>query len=256
MSARHDDDLFRYLEDDLSVAEAKALEAELAEAPELADRLDEDRALIEALREPDDAFAEVDLVAGVRSRLAAEPARTRGKGRLFAAAGALAVAAGFALFFVPRGATEDGFRAKGVAANTAGKWAGVKAFVVHADSTPRPLGEALSSEDSVVFTYTNLGERPYSHLMIFGVDAAGAVHWYYPAWSDASENPSAVRIRGDSGDVPLPDRVAHDLPSGRYVIHAVFMRSPKTVREAEALIEYDDARFADAHVQRIEVEVP
>lgn len=251
MSARHDDDIFRYLEDDLSVAEAKALEAELA-SPELADRLDADRALIDALRAPDDGVANVDLVAGVRARIAAsEPKRSRWP----AYAGALAVAAGFALFFFPRGASEDGFRAKGLSTATEDKWAGVKAFVVEADATSRPLDAALDSGANVVFTYTNLGERPYDYLMIFGVDAEGAVHWYYPAWTDASENPAAVRIRGESGDVPLPDRVAHDLPSGRYVIHAVFMRSPKTVREAEALIEHDGARFADAHVQRIEVDV-
>ncbi|MEQ9501879.1 MAG: hypothetical protein RIT81_33715 [Deltaproteobacteria bacterium] len=252
MSPRHEDDLLRYLEEDLSVAEAKALEAELAESPDLAAQLDEERALIEALAEPDDELAEIDLVAGVRERLDRREAPRRS--RWFAAVGALAVAASVALVFAP--SEDDGFRAKGVASTGAEKWAGVKAFVVHGDATPRPLSAELSSDDSVVFTYTNLGDSPYSHLMIFGVDEAGGVHWYYPAWNDAAANPSAVQIRPNSGDVPLPDRVAHDLPSGRYVINAVFLRAPKTVREAEALIQYDGGRFADAHVQRIEVKVP
>lgn len=247
---RRSDELFRYLEEELAVARAKEIEAELATSTDLAAALEEDRALIDSLRSPDPSVANIDLVAGVRRRIEEEaPRSVAARARRWLVP--LALAAGLALVYVPR--ADDGFTAKGLSGGD--KWAGVKAYVIESDAAPRPLGDTLARDDSVVFTYTNLGDDPYAYLMIFGVDEAGEVHWYYPAYTDAATDPAAVRIRSESGDAPLPDRIAHDLSGGRFVINAVFLREPLTVKAVEAALARGES-FEDAHVQRIEVKVP
>lgn len=248
-----DEELFALAEDELVTSRANEIRADAETSPELAERIEESEALLSMLAEPDPELADVDLVAGIRTRLDAPPPK---KNHRWWWAGAVAAAAAMAFVPLAREQIDDGeFTAKRAISKDADRWAGVKAYVVEASGTTRPLGTALTSEDSVVFTYSNLGAAPYDYLMIYGVDVENDVHWYYPAYTDANTDPAAVRILPGTGDAPLPDRVAHDLPSGRYVLHAVFMRDRRTVKAVERAVgEIESAK--DVHVQRIEVVVP
>src|SRR5690606_37669864 len=58
-----------------------------------------------------------------------------------------------------------------------------------------PVRDRIDSSAPLAFAYTNPAGARY--LLIFGRGADGRIHWYYPEWSDARENPAAVPILGN-----------------------------------------------------------
>jgi hypothetical protein len=138
-----------------------------------------------------------------------------------------------------------GMRAKSAGAGAAGapeRWAGISAYRVAGGRAPERLGGRISPDDGLLFTYTNLGPRPFTHLMIFAVDASGQVRWFHPAYQEAGTNPASIPIQTNA-NVPLAEVVSHPFAPGPAVVHALFSRRPVHVREVEAWI----ARRPAAH---------
>lgn len=125
-------------------------------------------------------------------------------------------------------AEADGFTARGAAA---------PALVVEtlaADGTLRTVSGRIHAGDEVVFRYHNANRRPW--LMIFGVDASGAIRWYHPAWTDPSQDPAAVPTQPTAALVLLPEAVVHPLVPGRMTLHLVLSDTRLHVRQVERLI--------------------
>ena len=135
------------------------------------------------------------------------------------------------------------FRAKSAAPTrtSPGRWAGIQAYYVAAGSAPQRLAsQHLPADAGLLFSYTNIGPRPFEFLMIFVTDARGETRWCYPAYEHAGTNPGAIRIRAGAADVPL-DALSHlDVAPGPATLHALFMRRSLRVLDVEAWL--DEAR--------------
>lgn len=241
-----DEELFQYLAGEVSRERAAELDRWGASAPARA-RLLELRALTETLERLPETTT--DLVPAIDAAL-----DVRRRRRTFTFAATLAAAAALVLFVQLRPQPDS--RIKG-SPSTANSWAGVELYRLTPSGTPARLVESMAPTDGVLVAYTNGGGAPFSHLMVFGVSSSGSVHWYYPAWLDPKTDPASVAIVPTNTALELPDKVAHDLPRGRFVIHALFSRRPLLVSEVERLLTSAPGTLplADTSEQLVTLEV-
>ncbi|MBI4821521.1 MAG: zf-HC2 domain-containing protein [Deltaproteobacteria bacterium] len=91
---------------------------------------------------------------------------------------------------------------------------------------------SIGREDSLELEVSNRTEGPL-FVMLFAIDGAREVHWFYPAYLSNAENPSSVSI--PTGRNAMPERVRmKDAPAGSAELVAVFSQRALTVREVEA----------------------
>jgi hypothetical protein len=140
-----------------------------------------------------------------------------------------ALACAAALIFVLRAPTDDGFRARGSidASST------ISVYRV-SDRTLLSTSGSFRRDDELAFTYDNASHKPY--MMIFGVDEGDRVYWFYPAWTDESENPMAVKTDPGRGTVALPEAIKHPFQGSKLTVHGLFLETPQTVRDVEAAL--------------------
>jgi hypothetical protein len=130
----------------------------------------------------------------------------------------------------------DGFAARGGIHDPQQSPAQSRVFLYDVQPTPRPLraGDVLSHGDEVALAYENGSSK--SRLMVFGVDEHSHVYWFYPAWTQQTDDPVAVPIATDSERHELPDAIRHKFDGTSLEVHALFTDSPLTVREVEAAV--------------------
>jgi hypothetical protein len=266
--------LAAYLEAEVTPSEAAAVEEQLAGSATARRRLDALRQIRSALAAPIPELESVDVSAPVlaeiaRARAATPPparwpgraARTWRAATLAAAACAVGAAAAAAIFLARPGTEE--FRAKSAAPPSLGageRWAGVQAYHVAAGGQPERLGARLAAGDGLLFAYTNLGPRPFGYLMIFAVDARGAVRWCHPAYERAGTDPRSIPLRPGEAGVPLAEVIHHDFASGPLELRALFSMRPLGVLEVEAWLAGRPPPaaalpFPDAFLQVIDTQV-
>jgi hypothetical protein len=110
---------------------------------------------------------------------------------------------------------------------------------LHLYRTREGRSEALQGElragDGVLVAYSN-PSSDLGYLMVFAVDAAGGVHWYYPGYERLGEDPAAVPIRTRAFGVELGEEIRHELPRGELRMFGLFLPRPMRVLEVEALV--------------------
>lgn len=166
-------------------------------------------------------------------------------------AGVAACLGGAWLFLVyphPPGAEEFRAKSSGTSSNAGKRWAGIQVFKAIEHATPEPLGSELSSSDGLLFSYTNLGSRPFDYLMIFAVDSRGEVSWFYPAHEQIGENPGSISIRNERANIPLGEVIRQDFPPGLLSLYALFTREPHQVLEIEAWVKTHGRPLADSTI--------
>jgi hypothetical protein len=175
--------------------------------------------------------------AGPRERLATALGLPQSKWRrrwgLRCAIVALPAVAAVALLAVvsPPRQTGNGFSSRGKEIEPV-KAPDVAVFRMKGKREAIRVQETIASADELAFAYRN--ELGKSFLMIFGVDGAGQVLWYHPAWTDPADNPKAVPITRQIGFKELPDAVRHALRGPTLTVHALFMDKALDVRTVEA----------------------
>lgn len=267
--------LAAYVEGEVTPSETVEIEAALAESARARRDVAELRAIRSTLARPLPELESIDLARRIEQAVAqlaaGAPVVTRSRRRWPAALGLVAaLAAAAAVVLVPRLRTwapdrvrlEDEVRVKAAAPATpeARRWAGVQAFRVSAGAAAATLGTRLRDDDGLMFSYANLGPRPFAYLMIFAIDARGAIRWYYPAYERAGTNPTSLPLRDGVARVLLPDVIRHDLAPGPLEVRALFTRQPLTVTEVEAWLAAHGGPTATlpwpgAYQQKIESEV-
>lgn len=257
--------LAAYVDGDVTPSQAAAIERAIEGSPEVRRRVGDLRRITTALSQPIGELESLDLAARVRAatveqagmhvgtihrRLREQPSRPPlgWRWRLPAAAtGLVAAGAMSLLIFVARPPGRSGDEtvgrdeAAGMRAKSAGtapaaapeRWAGISAYRVVGGRAPERVGSRISRDDGLLFTYTNLGPQPFTHLMIFAVDASGQVRWFYPAYQQAGTNPASIAIQTNA-NVPLAEVVRHPFAAGPATVHALFSRRPVHVEEVEA----------------------
>jgi len=264
--------LAAYVEGEVTPSETTAIEAALAGSARVRREVAELRAIRATLARPLPEIESIDLAPRIEQAIArlpsgaraVAPERRRRWSLTLGLAAVLAGAAGVALMVRTRAPAleTDLMRVKAASPATpeAQRWAGVQAFRVSAGEAAEPLGTRLRAEDGLLFSYANLGPRPFAYLMIFAIDARGAVHWYYPAYERTGTNPASLPLRGGAARAMLPDVVRHDLAPGLLEVRALFTRQPLTVTEVEAWLAVHGGSAAtppwpEAYQQTIESEV-
>ncbi|PZR12241.1 MAG: hypothetical protein DI536_15145 [Archangium gephyra] len=242
-----DEELLRFAAGEVPAERAARLEAWARGEPSRAARVAEAKALVAALvpnQEP------IDLLAGVERRIALRRRRTWQRRAIITAAAVACLSVWWAR-------QPDEVRIKGTTLN-ADQWAGVELYRLEG-TTPARLGETMEPNDSLLVAYRNGGQQPFTHLLVFGVASSGELYWYYPAWDNADDDPQAIAIEPNDRLLELHERITHELPRGRLVLHAVFARRPLRVSEIERLAAQANALsplpLPETAQQRIVVEV-
>lgn len=248
-----DKTLLAYLEGEVTQSQAAAIDAALADAPADQRRLERLREMLGHLAGAPDELDQIDLVPAVRGAIGAMPVpapRRRQTWPLLAMAAVMLLATSglVANQLAGSGVGQEGdgeFRAKAAGARALAaaddRWVGVTAYRVAADAPaeaqPQQLSERMRRGDGLLFSFDNLGPTPFDYLMIFAVDSAGEVYWFYPAYEQAGADPAsiAIRARGQRG-VELPDLIRHAFPAGPLAIYGVFTRAPLQVSRVEEAI--------------------
>jgi len=234
--------LLRALEGDLSQAEQDALEADLAQSPPLRAEFTQLQQLASDLAAPDSRLQGLVVLAGIHAELDRSPVPLRSPHRLatasWVAAGALAAAAVTLMVTKPSLTKGDeGFAAKGTAAEDASRWAGIEAFRVEGVRVAGRVEKTLRQGDGLAFAYRNTGEHPFRHLMIFATDSKNRVFWFYPAWSESTSEPRAIDIGASSAPVELREVIRHDFEPGPLTIHGLFTNETVSVKDVEASLK-------------------
>jgi len=107
---------------------------------------------------------------------------------------------------------------------------------VSAHATEPVVGAGpIRARDGLLFAYSN-PDAAFTHLMVFAVDQSYAVHWYYPAYQRAGDDPVAISILPGTTGTELGEEIRHRLRPGPLRVYALFLREPHRVLEIEALV--------------------
>jgi len=98
-----------------------------------------------------------------------------------------------------------------------------------------PVDRSVRANDGILVAYSNPG-ADLKYLMVFAVDTSGNIHWYYPAYERAGENPQAALIRTGAVGVELGEEIRHPLAPGALRVFGLFLPRPWHVEQIERLV--------------------
>jgi hypothetical protein len=163
----------------------------------------------------------------------------------FWALGLAVAAAAVLLLVLPQRLLDGGFRARG--GDEGGESGGPGLLVFRIPSLGRQsqpaerVGAVIRGRDGLAFSYRNPPEVGATHLMVFAVDGARRVYWFWPEWRSVADNPTALPIQTSASEVELPEGVRHDLPAGPLTLYALFAHRAHDVRQVEAAVAAGEA---------------
>jgi hypothetical protein len=174
---------------------------------------------------------EGERLAGERLWRGIGRARPAAPARLWLALG-LAGAAAALLLLVPRFRSEPAERggARGSLVPPA-----IHLYRVEGPGRAAPVGARIAANDALLLAYSNPGPV-YDHLMVFAVDQRYRVHWFYPAYLRAEEDPTAIPIARERAGVELGEAISHDFTPGKLRVYALFLDRALRVSRIEALV--------------------
>lgn len=256
MKSRNDTNtrvLAAYLEGEVTTSERAAIDRELENSAQARSTLRQLQKIVEHLSASAHDLESIDLDARVRAAVHRPlPVRKAPRRMLAAWLSGVAACLGGLLLFLARAPDASEFRAKSngglVAPNK--RWAGIQIYRAIEHATPELLGSELSSSDGLLFSYSNLGSRPFDYLMIFAVDARGEVSWFYPAHEQLGENPESIAIRHERANVPLGEVIRQDFAAGPLSLYGLFTREPRRVLEIEAWVKEHGRPVAGSAIAR------
>ena len=179
--------------------------------------------------------------------------RSRGPRGVWATGLVAAAAACLLVALLPSGE----FTARGGTELTAGLSTRNVGFEVYQAGRALENGAEVEPKLGLSFRIFNRSHRA-TQLSLFGVDARGEVHWFYPAWLTNDDTPKSHAVAATPAVQVLPQVVAPtDVPVGRLEVVALFTSQPTDVRQVERAVKsgLDARRFGDAVVHRIALEV-
>jgi anti-sigma factor RsiW len=237
------DELLLLLDGEVTENRAAELRAHLAACSACARELRAQEALVAHLGAPVPGAPSPGAVDAVMARIARrEAAVPRRRWRIalpaLALGAAAAVVAVVALRPGPPGSDAlraPGFEARGGAAPGWERSVGVELWVAGPPAHRLTEGARVTGATAYAASYRNLtGEAV--HLLAFAVDAAGEVHWLYPAYLAPGSDPAAVVLPPSREPSPLPDAVALEgVPAGALRLLTVLSPRPVTVSQVERL---------------------
>lgn len=231
------DELLRMLDGEVAERRAATLRLHVESCPACGGELRRGQRLLNRIAAPLEGTRPAD-VEGVMRRLGSRPPPRPAPPRWAVATAALsALAACLLAFVLLPGRGEEGFQARG--AVTAEEWThqvGVNFYAV--EPKPRRLERStpVSRDTPLLGVYRNLDTTGPVYLLAFAVDAQGTVHWLYPAYTEATQDPASVLLPTRHEDTPLSETVVLDTPAqGPARLVTVLSREPLHVSDIELL---------------------
>ncbi|RME21757.1 MAG: hypothetical protein D6806_14115 [Deltaproteobacteria bacterium] len=227
-------DWFEYLEGEVGEERRAEMMDHLWSCEACRKELERCRRLIGQLKKRDERLEGIDLTARLNRKASEVEQKGRLRGRLVlslsAAAAVVIIAAGM-LWFRQGGE----YRTKGAVENP-DKWVGISAWVIE-NGTSVGLGKTYRPSAALAFSYTNIGPEPFGYLMIFGVDSAGRIHWFHPAYLREGTNPESIGIEAGASERELPEKIRFNPAPGRLRIVALFTNRPLRVLQVEKMMK-------------------
>jgi len=254
-------DLVRFVDQDLSPEQLERVEDHLRQCNACASEVKRLRTLIEDVATPV-AGPPLDVdahVAGIMSRLET-PLETRRPARRGFFVGALAIAAAASLVLALGRHGDPELVARGTRPSPSlEREVGIELYAQERTLSALPSGSRVGSRTPLTATVRNAGSEPV-YLLLFAIDAAGAVHWIAPEYTVAGTNPLAPSIEPSVAESPLPTAALFDdLVPGPLRVVAVVAREPLRVSDVEALppeglaLERLKRRFPQADVRQFDL---
>jgi hypothetical protein len=254
------EELLRLLDGEITENRSSQLRSHLVDCRHCAQELEAQKQLTARLGAPIDGTPAPGAAQAILRRLdSAVASRPRPPASRWwvLGAGGLAAAAAVALVALPRAARDPGeFRPRGATVARINR-VGIELWAL--ETAPRKLasGAPVAPSTAFVASYSNI-DTAAAHLLAFGVDARGEVHWLYPAFDDSRADPPAVRLEPLHVQQALPDSVVlEDVPVGPLRVVSIISRGPLHVSSIEGLaagertLEPLRARFPDAQVSEL-----
>lgn len=224
-------ELAAYLDGELSPSAAKHIEVRLKESAALRGCLAELQQIDRGLAAPLARESADEVVARLRQQFSAEatrPSPERGRpglgGPLWLAAAAVGVSLPALWMRTPEEGPEVEYRTKGAATSGAElRWQGLKFYRAGDDTLPQALSAEVGVADQLLFAYTNIGERPYSHLMVFALSDSQELIWFYPSATGGDARSVPIEV---GAETLLPDAIRPGWRPGRWRVGALFSRRP------------------------------
>jgi bacterioferritin-associated ferredoxin len=109
-------------------------------------------------------------------------------------------------------------------------------------------GQSLSPSDAFAVRYVNPTDDT-QYLAAFAVDAAGAVHWIFPEYVDASTDPPSIPLASAEEERLLPQVVAPENPApGPMHVVTLTSHEPTTVKHIENALQEASSGMSAGHV--------
>jgi hypothetical protein len=181
-----------------------------------------------------------------------------------AIAGAVAIAAAWPERggeFTPRGGAAP-LTAGHVTAEAIDREVGTTLFALGVHAEPLAAGARVSPATAFVLGYRNLSRAVPLFVLAFAVDASGEIHWLYPGFTAAGDDPAALPLATSEATRLLPDSVVLDgvAPGPLRVIVVVGaerlrVSAIERLRGAELAATALQRRFASTVVSELRLEV-
>jgi hypothetical protein len=244
-------ELFQWLDGEATTNRTRQLEAHVAGCPTCRRELAAQQRLLSRLREPPQPPDERDVQA-IMARLRAEPPLQRPVWRpLWRAGLAAACLLMLGVLFWQAGPKSapapESFAARGgQPAPSLERNVGVELLSAGQPPVRLRSGAALRGTTPLFARYRNLGEAP-AFLLLFAQDAAGELHWLYPAYLTPGSDPRSVALPPAPRDTPMPEAVVLEHPApGPLHVFAVVSAEPLRVLDVEGL---GQGALTEAHLR-------
>jgi hypothetical protein len=230
-------ELFQWLDGEATTNRARELEEHVASCSTCRHELAAQQRLISRLREPPRPPEEQDVQA-IMARLHVPPPMARPFWQPVWRAGLAAsclVVLGVLLWQAGPQDAPKSFAARGGGTPSLDRYVGVD--LLSAGQPPVLLrdGAVLRQTTPLFARYRHLGEAP-AFLLLFAQDAAGELHWLYPAYLTPGDDPRSVTLPPSERDTPMPEAVALEHPApGPLHVFALVTSEPVRVLDVEGL---------------------
>jgi hypothetical protein len=194
--------------------------------------------------EPTQGDRFVERVMAARSDMARRETATIARSVLrlrapwFAAAAMVLLVAGTAKLAMDHWSSKESWTARGRrgGANTSLRAPASEVLVMRGSQLLPLSGQSLSPADAFAVRYVN-PTNDTQYLAAFAVDAAGAVHWIFPEYVDATTDPASIPLASARDGRLLPQVVAPDRPApGPMRVVTLTSREPATVKLVESAL--------------------
>jgi hypothetical protein len=139
---------------------------------------------------------------------------------------------------------------------------GTTLFALGAQPEPLAAGARVSPSTAFVLGYRNLSRAVPLYVLAFAVDAGDEIHWLYPGFTAASDDPAAPPLATSDTTRLMPDSAVLDgvVPGTLRVIAVVsadrlHVSAIERLRGAELAATALQRRFASAAVSELRLEV-